>query len=76
MAVIAKINKNTAGAQQVSVTVPSATAATSFKNLSDVNASTLNDGALIQYDASTQKFVTRNELETTTGTLKFNGGNF
>jgi len=76
MAITAKINKNTAGAQQVSVTVPSATAASTFKNLSDVNATTLNDGALIQYDAATEKFITRNELETTTGTIKFNGGNF
>ena len=24
----------------------------------------------------TEKFITRNELETTTGTIKFNGGNF
>jgi endonuclease YncB( thermonuclease family) len=51
-------------------------AAQSFKNLSDVNVSTLEDGALIQYDSATDKFTTRTELSTTTGTLKFNGGNF
>jgi len=76
MAITARINKNNAGAQQVSVTVPSVSASQKLRLLSDVNASTLTDGALIQYDASTDKFITRNELETTTGTLKFNGGNF
>jgi phage baseplate assembly protein gpV len=77
MAVTAKINSNTSsGAQKVSVTVPSATAAQTFKRLSDVNVSNLSDGALIQYDAATDKFVTKNELSTTTGTLVFNGGAF
>lgn len=66
--------------QRVSVTLPSSQ---NVKNsnlrlslLGDVNATTLQDGALIQYDASTEKFTTRNELQTTTGTLIFNGGNF
>ena len=73
----ANINSNTsAGPQQVSVQLPSAAAAQSFRNLSDVDTTTLNDGALIQYDASSQKFTTRNELETTTGTITFNGGAF
>ena len=78
MAVIkAKINSNnSAGPQQVSVTVPSAARANTFQSLNDVNATNLTDGALIQYDASTQKFTTRNELQTTTGTITFNGGNF
>jgi phage baseplate assembly protein gpV len=78
MAVVkAKINSNnSAGPQRVSVTVPSASAAQSFKSLNDVNATSLSDGALIQYDAATDKFVTRNELETTTGTITFNGGAF
>ena len=73
----ANINSNTsAGPQQVSVQLPSAAAAQSFKNLNDVNTSSLEDGALIQYDSATDKFITRTELSTTTGTLKFNGGNF
>ena len=77
MAVTAKINSNTSsGAQKVSVTVPSASAALTFKRLTDVNVTNLSDGALIQYDAATDKFVTRNELETTTGTITFNGGAF
>ena len=42
----------------------------------DVDVSGINDGALLQYRASDQKFVARNQLDTTTGTLVFNGGNF
>ena len=78
MAVVkAKINSNTSsGPQQVSVQVPSASAAQTFKALNDVNVPSLQDGALIQYDAASDKFVTRNELETTTGTITFNGGAF
>jgi len=75
--VSAKINSNTsAGPEQVSVTLPSAAAAQSFRNLSDVDTTNLNDGALIQYSSATGKFTTRNELETTTGTITFNGGAF
>ena len=78
MAVIkAKINSNTSsGPQQVTVQVPSASISQTFKQLNDVNVTSLSDGALIQYDSATDKFVTRNELETTTGTLTFNGGSF
>ena len=77
MAITAKINSNTsAGPQRVSVTVPSATAAQTFKALNDVNVTTLEDGALIQYDASTDKFVTKTTIETTTGSLRLSGGNF
>lgn len=78
MAVIkAKINSNTSsGPQQVAVQVPSASVSQTFKQLNDVNVTSLSDGALIQYDSATDKFVTRNELETTTGTLTFNGGSF
>lgn len=73
----ANINSNTStGPQQVSVQLPSAAAAQSLRNLSDVDVTTLEDGALIQYDASSSKFKTRTSIETTTGTLKFSGGNF
>jgi len=77
----ANINSNTSsGPQQVSVQVPSTnvsiTNVNRLRGLSDVDASSLTDGALIQYDASSDKFTTRNELETTSGTLVFNGGNF
>ena len=44
--------------------------------LSDVNASTLNDGAMIQYDDTSKKFVTRTEIKTESGNLILNGGTF
>jgi len=77
----ANINSNTSsGPQQVSVQVPSTNLSVAnvnrLRSLTDVDATSLTDGALIQYDASSDKFKTRNELETTTGTLVFNGGNF
>jgi len=78
MAVIkAKINSNTSsGPQQVTVQVPSATIAQSLRSLNDVNVTSLSDGALLQYDAATDKFTARNELNTTTGPMIFNGGAF
>ena len=74
MAVIARINS--AGAQQVSVTVPSAGVAKNLSSLNDVNATTLEDGSILQYDAASQKFITRTNIKTESGTLKLNGGNF
>jgi len=41
-----------------------------------VNATSLEDGAILQYDASSNKFVSRNQINTTTGQLDLNGGNF
>jgi phage baseplate assembly protein gpV len=77
VAIKAQINSNnSSGPRQVSVTVPSASAAQTFKSLNDVNATSLEDGALIQYDSATDKFVTKTTIETNTGTLRFNGGNF
>jgi len=72
----ANINKNNSGAQQVSVTTPSISTANSLRSLTDVNATTLSDGALIQYDLSTDKFITKTEISTETGTITFNGGSF
>ena len=73
----AKINSNTSsGPQKVSVTTPSLSSSSTLTGLTDVNATTLNDGALLQYDASSSKFVTKTTIETTTGTLRFNGGTF
>jgi len=79
--ITAKINAPTSsGPQKVSVTLPSGQAvqnsSLSLKLLGDVDATDLNDGALLQYRASDGKFVTRNEIVTTTGTLTFNGGSF
>ena len=77
----ANINSSTSsGPQQVSVQVPSTNVSVTnvnrLRSLTDVDSSTLDDGALIQYDASSDKFKTRNELDTTSGTIVFNGGNF
>tara|TARA_Y100001963_G_scaffold137686_1_gene201648 strand:+ start:98 stop:376 length:279 start_codon:yes stop_codon:yes gene_type:complete len=77
----ANINVNTAdGPQTVSVALPSAQAAQNsslqLKLLGDVDTSTLNDGAILQFRASDSKFVTRTEIVTTTGTLTLNAGAF
>ena len=79
--VTAKITPKTGGLpQQVSVTLPSGSSlqnsALSLKLLNDVVTTGIEDGALLQYRASDEKFVARTELETTTGTLTFNGGTF
>ena len=77
----ANINSSTSsGPQQVSVQVPSTNVnienVNRLRSLTDVDSTSLSDGALLQYDASSDKFKTRNELDTTSGTLVFNGGNF
>mgnify|MGYP000972637712 CR=1 FL=1 len=77
----ASIGVNTAsGPQTVSVSLPSAQAAQNsslqLKLLGDVDTSTLNDGAILQYRSSDAKFVTTNEIVTTTGTLTINAGAF
>ena len=58
---------------------PQGTAGSSQNNISqaqDVDVTGLSDGALLQYRASDQKFVARNTLDTTSGTLVFSGGSF
>ena len=58
---------------------PTGAAGSSVNNISqsqDVDVSSIADGALLQYRASDQKFVARNTLDTTTGTLVFSGGSF
>ena len=76
----ATINNNTTGPKNVSVTSPSVAQIRSdvnkFVGLSDVNASTLDDGAMIQYDDTTKKFTTRTEIKTESGNLILNGGTF
>lgn len=75
--VTATINSNTSsGPKQVSVSVPSATSSNRLRALNDVNATSLQDGALLQYDANTDKFITKTEISTETGTITFNGGSF
>jgi len=75
----AKISTTTSsGPQQVSVTVPAqtATAANKLRNMLDVNTAVLADGSILQYDSATDKFVTRTDISTTTGSLSLNGGVF
>ena len=77
----ASIGVNTAsGPQTVSVSLPSAQAAQNsslqLKLLGDVDTTTLNDGAILQYRSSDAKFVTTNEIVTTSGTLTINAGAF
>jgi len=79
--ITAKINVNTSqGPQQVSVSLPSAQAAANnslqLKLLGDVDTTSLEDGAILQYRSSDNKFVTRTEIVTTTGTLTLNAGAF
>ena len=79
--ITAKINTNTqSGPQKVAVTLPSAQAAGNatlqLKLLGDVDATTLDDGAMLQYRSSDAKFVARTEIVTTTCTLVFNCGSF
>ncbi len=49
-----------------------------IREASDVDITTfgLNDGAILQYKASTDKFIARNELDTTTGNIVLSGGSF
>jgi hypothetical protein len=79
--VTAKITPKTGGLpQQVSVKLPSGStlqnSALQLKLLGDVVTSGIEDGALLQYRSSDEKFVARTELATETGTLRFNGGTF
>lgn len=79
--VTAKITPKTGGLpQQVSVTLPSGSAlqnsSLKLALLNDVVTTGIQDGALLQYRSSDEKFVARTELATDTGTLRFNGGTF
>ena len=62
--------------QKVQVSVPSASSTNRLQSLQDVDTTTLEDGALLQYDATTDKFVTRTTIDTTEGELVFNAGQF
>jgi len=44
--------------------------------LGDVDTTSLDDGAILQYRSSDGKFVSKTEIVTTTGTLTLNAGAF
>jgi len=72
--ITATINNNTSGPRSVSDTVPSAS--TRLNALSDVNATSLADGAMLQYDNDSKKWTSRNDIKTESGNLILNGGTF
>ena len=90
MAITAKVNTpRTVGGsvsqgnqpQVTRVTVPGpkgASGATGGKlvELSDVDATSVQDGALIQYSAVSEKFEVTNIIETDIGEIRLNGGTF
>jgi hypothetical protein len=62
---------------QVNVSLPSSkNSSLQLKLLGDVDVTNLNDGAMLQYRESDSKFVARNEIDTQTGVIIFNSGNF
>ena len=74
----ARIDSTITRPQQVSVTMPACAQSQTLKLrlLQDVDASSLKDGSMIQYSSSSDKFVVRDEITTTTGSITLNGGNF
>jgi len=44
--------------------------------LADVDATSVQDGAMIQYSADSERFVITNRIETETGEIRLNGGTF
>ena len=84
MAIKARIGGSTSqGGQPVvtRVTVPGpkgdrGDAGGRLTELSDVDASSFSDGAMIQYSAASEKFEITNRIETETGEIRLNGGTF
>ena len=67
--------------QVTRVTVPgpkgdSGAAGGKLVELADVDATSVQDGAMIQYDDVTERFVITNRIETDTGEIRLNGGTF
>jgi len=51
-------------------------AANNIGQAADVDITNLADGALLQWSNNDSKWIARNELDTTGGTITFNGGSF
>lgn len=90
MAIKATINNNRTVVGSVSqgnqpqvtrVTVPgpkgdSGASGGKLAELADVDATSITDGAMIQYSATSEKFEVTNRIETDTGEIRLNGGTF
>jgi len=63
-------------ARTVGGAVSSGGSATTLRSLTDVNATVLEDGALLIYDAPSDSFKTTTTIDTDTGTIIMNGGVF
>jgi hypothetical protein len=48
----------------------------SVSGADDVDASSLDDGSMLMYSGSSEKWIAKNDLEPETGTLILSGGNF
>jgi len=47
-----------------------------LSDLADLNTSSLTDGSMLMYSESSGKWVAKNDLDTETGTITINAGNF
>jgi hypothetical protein len=47
-----------------------------LSDLADLNTASLTDGSMLLYSESTGKWVAKNDLDTETGTITINAGNF
>lgn len=47
-----------------------------LSDLADLNTASLTDGSMLMYSDSTGKWVAKNDLDTETGTITINAGNF
>ncbi len=55
---------------------PAGAAVGEVGDLTDTDTDSVAEGSLLMYNSSTSKWTATNTLETATGTLRINGGNF
>jgi len=74
------VNVARAQSKVVRITTPGpqgpAGSAGGVTDLNDTDVSAVAEGSLLMYDSGTSKWKATNTLETSTGTLRINGGNF
>jgi hypothetical protein len=78
MTIKATVNTNaTKPVVKILIPGPAGPAGLSFVNAAeDVDASQLDDGSMLMYSESSEKWIAKNDLEPETGTLILSGGNF